>query len=169
MLQDAHMITGNMMTRQGKEKKKGLMSWKVIICKHFFTQQWNLKLVVISLQTAPVVFCCHKISISFIHSKKKKKKEKQTRNLIFTNILSVWFLHLKMYSFDPLPGVVCLCMSCHPVWYFSSHIQFPQSGQTAVNLTRWRPPVLAYKIDKEKEQTKLNNTLLLFLPPVVSS
>lgn len=38
---------------------------------------WNLKLTAIfffSLQTAPVVFCHHKISISFIHSKKNKKQ-----------------------------------------------------------------------------------------------
>lgn len=50
--------------------------------------------------------------------------------------------------------MLCLSPSCHPVWYFSSHIQFPQSGPTALILSQWRPPVLAYKIDKEKEQTQ---------------
>lgn len=61
-----------------------------------------------------------------------------------------------MYSLDPLPYVVYLCPAIQ-FGIFSSHIRFPQSGpQTAVNLTQWRPPVLAYKIDMEKEQTKLN-------------
>ena len=58
-----------------------------------------------------------------------------------------------MCSFNPLPDV--LSLSCHPVWYFSSHIHFPQSGQTAVNLSQQRPPVLAYKIDREKKPGKV--------------
>lgn len=61
-----------------------------------------------------------------------------------------------------------LCVSC-PATQFGIflHTSCPVSGQTAVNLAHWRPPVLAYKIDKGKEQTKLN-TLFLLSPALVS-
>lgn len=104
------------------------------------------------LQTAPVAFGCHKISI-FIHSLKEKKKRKTT--YIYKYFVCL-ILTLKNVQFRS-SSRCWVSVSCHPVWYFSSHVRFPQSGpQTAVKLTQWRPPVLAYKIDMEKGQTKLN-------------
>ncbi len=45
MLQDAHMIMGNMRRRQSRSKSKShfLMAWKVISGKHFFYSAMNFK------------------------------------------------------------------------------------------------------------------------------
>lgn len=48
----------------------------------------------------------------------------------------------------------------HPLWDYS-HIQFIQCADC--NLSQWRPLVLAYKIDKEKDQTR-PDPLFLFTP-----
>lgn len=69
--------------------------------------------------------------------------------------MSVCFLHLKMYSSDPLPDV--LSPSWCPVWYF---LLCPLTSEWALNLPQWRPPVLAYKTDRRKNRAKWNGSFL---------
>lgn len=137
--------------------------WQVFLCvTHESSSERTFFILFLLLQTAPVVFCCHKIGISFIHS--TKRKEKQTRNLIFTNIFVCLILTLKNVQLLILLQMLCLSLFPSTQFAFLPHTSsFPTVGRLQ---PQWRPPVLAYKIDGGKEQTELNILFRVSAPAV---